>query len=35
MQEWYAAALQETFRDQPHEQDILQAGEILEDLRAR
>jgi len=35
MQEWYSAALQETFRDQPHEQEILQAGEILEDLRAR
>jgi len=35
MQEWYAAALQETFRDQPHEQEILQVGEILEDLRAK
>jgi len=35
MQEWYAAALQETFRDQAHEQEILQVGEILEDLRAK
>jgi glutathione S-transferase len=35
MQEWYAAALQETFRDQPHEEEILKVGEILEDLRSR
>jgi glutathione S-transferase len=35
MQEWYTAALQETFRDQPHEDEILRAGEMLEDLRYR
>ncbi len=35
MQAWYADALQETFRDEPHEREILQVGEILEDLRAR
>jgi len=35
MQEWYAAALKETFRDQPHELEILSMGEVLEDLRAR
>jgi glutathione S-transferase len=35
MQEWYAAALGETFRDAAHEEEILQMGEVLEDLRAR
>jgi len=35
MQEWYAAALQETFRDVAHEEEILQGGEVLEDLRAK
>lgn len=35
MQEWHAAALQETFRDQAHEEEILRLGEVLEDLRAK
>jgi glutathione S-transferase len=35
MQEWYAAALQETFRDVTHEDEIGRMGEVLEDLRAR
>ena len=35
MQEWYAAALQETFRDGTHEDGIGRMGEVLEDLRAR
>jgi glutathione S-transferase len=35
MQEWYAAALAETFRDQPHEEEMHRAGEVLEDLRAK
>lgn len=35
MQDWYAAALQETFRDQPHEEEMHRMGEVLEDLRAK
>jgi glutathione S-transferase len=35
MQEWYAAALAETFRDAAHEDEIRRMGEVLEDLRAR
>ena len=35
MQDWYAAALQETFRDPSHEQEMRAAGEVLEDLRAK
>jgi glutathione S-transferase len=35
MQEWYADALKETLRDPPHDEDISQAGQVLEDLRAR
>lgn len=35
MREWYAAALAETFRDLPHEEEMHRAGELLEDLRAK
>jgi glutathione S-transferase len=35
MQDWYAAGLAETARDIPHEEEILQMGTVLEDLRAR
>jgi len=35
MQEWYAAALAETFRDVAHDEEIRHAGEVLEDLRAK
>jgi glutathione S-transferase len=34
MREWYADALKETFRDEPHEADALRMGKVLEDLRA-
>jgi glutathione S-transferase len=34
MREWYAAGLAETFRDSPHEEEILQMGSVLEDFRA-
>ena len=34
MQEWYAAALQETWRETNHEQEVLVAGLITRDLRA-
>jgi glutathione S-transferase len=34
MREWYAQALAETFRDEPHEVEILAAGRLLADLRA-
>ncbi len=34
MQEWYAAALAEPWRDESHEEDVHRAGVILEDLRA-
>jgi glutathione S-transferase len=35
MQEWYADALKETLRDQPHDDEIAQVGRVLEDLRAK
>ena len=35
MREWYEAALAETWRDQPHEDEITAAGTITLDLRAR
>ncbi len=35
MQDWYRAALAETFRDEAHEADIRAAGVWREDLRAR
>jgi glutathione S-transferase len=34
MRAWYADALQETFRDEPHEEEILRLGDVSEDLRA-
>ena len=35
MREWYAHALAETLRDLPHEEEVAQAGRVLEDLRAQ
>jgi glutathione S-transferase len=35
MKEWYAAAIKETIRDLPHEEELMQMGTVLEDLRAR
>lgn len=35
MREWYADALKETLRDQPHEEEVPQVGQLLADLRAR
>ncbi len=35
MRDWYAAALAETFRDQPHEAGIAALGTVLEDFRSR
>jgi glutathione S-transferase len=35
MQAWYAAGLEETVRDLPHEREILQMGTVLQDLRSR
>lgn len=35
MRAWYADALAERFRDEPHEKEIAQTVEIIEDLRAR
>jgi glutathione S-transferase len=34
MRQWYAAALAESFRDAPHEADMLEAATVIEDLRA-
>ncbi len=34
MREWYEAALAETWRDPPHEEEVLAAGTITLDLRA-
>lgn len=34
MREWYEDALKETVRDEPHEEEILRMGRVLEDLRA-
>ncbi len=34
MREWYAAALAEPFRDEPHEQEIGQMGSVVADFRA-
>ncbi len=33
MQDWYGDAIQETFRDQPHEDEMFRLGNVLEDLR--
>jgi glutathione S-transferase len=35
MRDWYADALKEKFRDQPHEDEMLQMGSVLQDLRER
>ena len=35
MKAWYAAAIQETFRDLPHEEEIAQMATVTQDLRAR
>ncbi|PWK75621.1 glutathione S-transferase family protein [Aminobacter sp. AP02] len=35
MREWYDAALAETWRDQPHEDEVLAVGTITLDMRAR
>jgi glutathione S-transferase len=35
MQAWYAAALEEKMRDEPHEVEVRQLGTILQDLRQR
>jgi glutathione S-transferase len=35
MRSWYADALQETFRDEPHEAEISRLGNTTDDLRAR
>lgn len=34
MQEWYRAALAETWRDEAHESEVRRAGELLQDLRS-
>jgi glutathione S-transferase len=34
MREWYAAGLAETLRDESHDAEVLQAGTLLQDLRA-
>lgn len=34
MQRWYAEALRETFRDPPHEAEIMASGTVLQDLRS-
>jgi glutathione S-transferase len=35
MREWYAGALEERWRDEPHELEVPQLGTILQDLRAK
>jgi len=35
MRDWYADALKEKFRDEPHEEELAQVGVVLEDLRAK
>ena len=35
MREWYADALKERERDEPHEAEMLQMGSLLEDLREK
>jgi glutathione S-transferase len=34
MKEWYAAALAEPYRDEPHEEEVLQLATVVQDLRA-
>ena len=33
MQEWYAAGLAETYRDEAHEQEVLEFASVVQDLR--
>jgi len=35
MRDWYADALKEKFRDEPHEVELAEKGTVLEDLRAK
>lgn len=35
LQEWYQAALLETWREPGHEQEVLEAGKVLQDLRTK
>ncbi|MEA3197054.1 MAG: glutathione S-transferase, partial [Gammaproteobacteria bacterium] len=35
MQDWYADALKETLRDQPHDDEIARIGRVLDDLRTK
>jgi glutathione S-transferase len=35
MREWYAAALAEKLRDEPHDAEVLQVGRLIEDLREK
>ncbi|MEQ1802200.1 MAG: glutathione S-transferase family protein [Gammaproteobacteria bacterium] len=35
MQQWYEAALKETWREKAHEAEALEVGTVLEDLRAK
>ena len=35
MQEWYTAALTETWREPGHEQEVMDAGKLLQDLRSK
>jgi len=34
MRQWYAQALAESFRDTPHEEEMLRTGRVVEDYRA-
>jgi glutathione S-transferase len=34
MQDWYNAGIQETYRDQSHEDEMLMMGRVLEDVRS-
>jgi glutathione S-transferase len=34
MTRWYAEALEETFRDEPHEREIKEMGRVLQDFRS-
>jgi len=34
MRSWYAAGLLEPWRDEPHEKEIAQCGQVIQDLRA-
>ena len=35
MREWYAGALKEKERDEPHEVELLQIGSVLQDFREK